>query len=131
MRPTSVKAPARPRPRSQPLTIRRGTAADAEALHALIGTHQAEGHLLPRSLDDIRRHAARFIVAETGGVLAACAELAPRSGSVAEGRSLVVARDARGKGLATRLVDELRRQAAAAGHETLAAFTHDPRLFVA
>ena len=125
---SSVKLPVRARSRS--VTMRRGTPADAEALYSLISTHQAEGHLLPRDLDEIRRRASRFVVGEAGGHLQACAELAPLSGTVAEVRSLVVSRSARGKGLGTRLVEELRCRAIEAGHATLTAFTHDPRFFV-
>ena len=40
--------------------IRVGTAEDASAMHALITTNLEVGHLLPRSLDDLTRHASRF-----------------------------------------------------------------------
>ena len=63
--------------RTRSAHIRRGTSRDAEAIYSLIRDHQVEGHLLPRTIDDIRRRAARFVVAETGGQLQACAELAP------------------------------------------------------
>ena len=128
MPPSSLKLPARARARS--MMMRRGTPADAEALYALITEHQAEGHLLPRHLEEIRRRASRFVVAESGGVLQACAELAPLSDSVAEVRSLVVSRGTRGKGVASRLLRQLRRRAIDEGYETLAAFTHDPRFFI-
>jgi amino-acid N-acetyltransferase len=112
------------------LTIRQATAADAEALDTLIRAHQGEGHLLPRTLDELRRHADRFVVCEVGGDITACAELAPLSKKVAEVRSLVVSRDFRRVGLAARMVDELRTRAIAIGFETLCAFTHDARFFV-
>jgi N-acetylglutamate synthase-like GNAT family acetyltransferase len=111
-------------------TIRRGTPADAEALHTLISTHLTEGHLLPRDLPDLTRHANRFVVCDGRGEIRACAELAPLSSSVAEVRSLVVARTWRGSGAGTRLVDELRDGARRAGFETLCAFTHDAKFFV-
>ena len=112
------------------LTIRAATTADAGALHALISAHVSEGHLLPREENDLRRHAARFVVCETGGEIKACAELAPLSPRVAEIRSLVVANDFRRVGLAARLVQDLRRRATAAGFQTICAFTHDARFFV-
>ena len=112
------------------ITIRVATPADAPAMHALIAAHLDEGHLLPRQLDDLERHAARFIVCDVQGEITACAELAPLSPRVAEVRSLVVSRTFRRVGLAARLVQELRRRAEAAGFETLSAFTHDPRFFV-
>ena len=97
---------------------------------SLRGEYQREGHLLPRELREIARHAARFVVADADGRVIGCAELAPLSATLAEVRSLVVARDVRGVGVAARLVGELRVRAEAAGFESLCAFTHDPRLFV-
>lgn len=119
------------------LVIRSAGAEDAEAMHALIHAHLSEGHLLPRELDELRRHSDRFLVAylpapEGSNVptLVACAELAPLSARVAEVRSLVVSRDVRGLGLASRMVSEIRTEAKSRGYETLCAFTHDARFFV-
>ena len=110
--------------------MRQATGADAPALHALTASHSSEGHLLPRSLDELERHATRFVVCDVDGEVMACAELAPLSSTVAEVRSLVVSRDFRRVGLAARLIGELKTRAGAAGFETLCAFTHDPRFFV-
>lgn len=112
------------------VTLRRATEQDADAIHALVTAHLAEGRLLPRQLDELRRHATRFVVAEAEGAVQACAELAPLSGVVAEVRSLVVAAPLRQAGLAGKLVTALRANAVALGFETLTAFTHDPRFFV-
>ena len=65
------------------LKTRTATPEDAEALHALVSAHLQEGHLLPRDLDEIRRHADRFVVSERRGRIRACAELAPLSDCVA------------------------------------------------
>jgi N-acetylglutamate synthase-like GNAT family acetyltransferase len=116
--------------RTAPQSVRQGVPADAERLYALIHRHRDEGHLLPRDLDEIRRRAGRFVVAERDGVLNGCAELAPLSAAVAEVRSLVVTRDARGTGVAARLLEELRRRAREGGYQTLTAFTHDPGFFI-
>jgi amino-acid N-acetyltransferase len=112
------------------LVIRTAVPDDAEVLHALIASHALEGHLLPRELEEIRRHSSRFIVCDVAGEIKACADMAPLSGRVAEVRSLVVSEDFRRVGLAARLVGELRRRATAAGFEMLCAFTHDARFFV-
>jgi len=112
------------------VVIRTATSRDAEALDALIRSHQAEGHLLPRSVDEIRRRAGQFVVCDAAGTLRACAELAPLSSTVAEIRSLVVSRDFRRVGIAARLVDEVRKRAYAAGFTSLTAFTHDAHFFV-
>jgi amino-acid N-acetyltransferase len=121
---------ARPVRRPARVSYRAGTAADAAALFALIDAHVAEGHLLARRAEELATHAARFVVAERRGRLIACAELAPLSGRVAEVRSLVVDREARGLGIGRALVDALHHRATRDGFETLCAFTHDARFFV-
>jgi amino-acid N-acetyltransferase len=99
-------------------------------MHALIVEHLHEGHLLPRTLEEVTAHAHRFVVAADGARVFACGELAPLSRAVAEVRSLVVTRDARQLGLGGEIIDELVRQATAAGFDTLCAFTHAPSYFV-
>lgn len=121
----------RPEPHAaRPVTLRSGTRAEAPAIHALIADHLQEGHLLPRELDEIARHAERFVVAVQDGIVLACAELAPLSRTVAEVRSLVVSQQARSLGLGRRIVDELIRRAESAGFHKLCAFTHSPGYFV-
>ena len=100
------------------------------AIHALITEHLAEGHLLPRDLDDIRVACHRFVVATQDGRLVGCAELAPLSSAVSEIRSLVVSGDIRGLGLGTDLIQRLVQRATDCGFEKLCAFTHRPSYFV-
>jgi amino-acid N-acetyltransferase len=116
-------------PRSS-LTLRSSTPADAASLHAIIRANLEEGHLLPRSLGELRIHAERFVVAVRGRRIAGCAELAPLSPHVAEVRSLAVAARDRRAGIGTMLVDELRRRARHEGYEKLCAFTHTPGYFI-
>jgi N-acetylglutamate synthase-like GNAT family acetyltransferase len=111
------------------IEIRTATAREANAIHELIDEHLAEGHLLPRELGEILLHVHRFVVAVEDDQLLACAELAPLSRAVAEVRSMVVTREARGCGLGQRIVTELVRRATAAGFEKLCAFTHSPGYF--
>lgn len=111
-------------------TFRAATADDAGAIHRLIADNLQVGHLLPRTLDDVRTHAARFLVTELDGRVIACAELAPLSPTVAEVRSLVVDASFRGNGIGPRLVTELAERGGARGFETLCAFTHEPSHFV-
>ena len=113
-----------------PITLRTATRDEADAIHELIDEHLAEGHLLPRELDEVALHAHRFVVAVQDGEVLACAELAPLSRAVAEVRSFAVSREARGRGVGRRIVDELNRRARAAGYEKLCAFTHSPGYFV-
>jgi N-acetylglutamate synthase-like GNAT family acetyltransferase len=133
----------------QPI-LRAATKDDARAIHALIAEHVSEGHLLPRTLEDIEATAERFVVAchPSAGArsagrdlsagarsakaerIVACADLAPLSPSVAEVRSLVVDATARSNGLGQRLVEELSRRAARDGFDSLCAFTHAAGYFV-
>lgn len=112
------------------LTFRAATEDDATEIHTLILDHQAEGHLLPRSLADVRRSAERFVVGCAGDRVAACGELAPLGGDVAEIRSLVVDRAARGNGVGEHIFTMLKARAEALGFGRLCAFTHEPRYFI-
>ena len=126
------EATRRPRPRraSDRVTFRAGTSVDAAQLYRLIETYAGEGHLLARRLDDLAVNASRFVIAERRGAIIGCAELAPLSGRVAEVRSLVVDRSARGSGIGRSLVGGLHERARRDGYESLCAFTHDARFFV-
>lgn len=135
---TAVAAPAPGLPAGQGL-LRPAAADDAPALHALIARYQSPGRLLPRSLDDIARHAHRFLVVGSdpfvtnpliSGGIAACAELAPLSATMAEVRSLVVDEAYRGQGFGRVLVDALAAEARIGGFGSLCAFTHQPAYFV-
>lgn len=110
--------------------VRRGTEADVPAIAALIEANLADGHLLPRTREDLTRHAERFLVVTLEGRVAGCAELAPLSRAVAEVRSLVVDETHRGRGLGSLLVDALKRAARRDGFSTLCAFTHAPSHFI-
>ena len=94
---------------SRRIALRTATAADADAIHALITDHLAEGHLLPRDAARRSRVARdRFVVPRAGQELVGCADLAPLSRTVAEVRSLVVGEAARAaRGIGRRMVDEL------------------------
>ena len=112
------------------VVLRAARSSDADAIHALIAGNLEVGHLLPRSLEDVTEHIARFFVAEVDGTVVGCAELARLSPSVAEVRSLVVTESLRGQKIGTRLVAHLASSGTAAGYATLCAFTHDPSHFV-
>lgn len=113
------------------IRLRTAMSSDVDAIHALVETHQDEGHLLPRPRTEIEARVGRFVVAaDADGRLVGCAELAPLSSAVAEVRSLVVHADARHDGVGRRLVDELVRRAGALGFDRLCAFTHGPGYFM-
>ena len=119
-------------PIADPSTIEIRTAAADEAgsICELIDDHLAEGHLLPRHIEEVVARIDRFVVAICDEEVVGCAELAPLGHAVAEVRSLVVARRARGCAVGQRIIAELLRRATAAGFEKLCAFTHSPSYFV-
>jgi amino-acid N-acetyltransferase len=92
------------------ITLRSAEAGEARKLFAIIQANLEEGHLLPRTLTELRTHAARFVVATRGRRIVGCAELASLSPMVAEVRSLAV-------------------DASARGFDRLCAFTHAPGYF--
>ena len=112
------------------ITLKSATPSQAAKLDALISANQEEGRLLPRALDELGVHAERFVVAIRGRNVVGCAELAPLSQHVAEVRSLAVDASARGLGVGTMLVAELRQRARRQGFEKLCAFTHRPGYFI-
>jgi N-acetylglutamate synthase-like GNAT family acetyltransferase len=112
------------------VTLRAAAPSDAAAIHSLVLANLDAGHLLPRSIDEIRDHVGRFFVAERQGQVVGCAELARLSATVAEVRSLVVDEALRGHRIGTRLVAHLASKATAGGYATLCAFTHAPGHFV-
>jgi len=111
-------------------TLRTAGPSDVPAIHRLITENLENGHLLPRSLEDVQRHVGRFVVAAIGADVVGCAELAPLSGKVAEVRSLVVAEAFRGRHIGPELVSHVARTATGNGFATLCAFTHEPSHFV-
>jgi amino-acid N-acetyltransferase len=112
------------------VTLRTAGPSDVPAIHRLITDNLEVGHLLPRSIEDIERHVARFIVATIDNTVVGCAELAPLSGKIGEVRSLVVDEAYRGRHIGPDLVTRLGSTATASGFSTLCAFTHDPSRFV-
>jgi amino-acid N-acetyltransferase len=112
------------------ITLRTADASEAKKLHALIQVNLEEGHLLPRTLAELTKHASRFVVAVRGRRIVGCAELASLSTHVAEVRSLAVDVSARGARVGVMIVDELRRRARREGFEKLCAFTHVPGYFI-
>ena len=112
------------------IQLRKGTAADASAIHDLITANLSVGHLLPRSFEDVESRAERFVVAVADDRVIGCAELAPLSSEVAEVRSLVVDEAMRGQRTGVALVNALADRAREIGYVTLCAFTHQPAHFI-
>lgn len=111
------------------VALREATVADVDGVHALIAEHVGDGHLLPRTREEIAAHASRFVVATDGERLLGCADIAPLSASVGEIRSLVIGEGARGFGIGRLLMAQLIERATLADFGTLCAFTSAPGFF--
>ena len=97
-----MKQPTRGR-----IALRTAGASDAKKLYALIQAHLEEGHLLPRTLDELTVHAERFVIAVKARKIVGCAELAPLSPHVAEVRSLRSTHRRAAARVGVAIVDEL------------------------
>jgi len=111
------------------MRIRRARASDVEAIHLLISAQASAGQLLPRTAEEIRRAYSSFLVAVAHGHLSGCVALESYGGSLAEIRSLVVAEDARGTGLGSKLLRAATKQAHNHGFSRLLAVTRSGEFF--
>lgn len=112
------------------ITVRTAAAGEAEKLHALISANLEEGHLLPRTLEELTLRAPRFVVAVRVRRIIGCAELVPLTSDVAEIRSLVVDAAHRRNGVGAMILDELLRRAWLGRFKKLCAFTYAPAYFI-
>ena len=112
------------------IKVRQAPQNEAPLLYALISNNLTEGHLLPRSLEEISFHSHRFLVAVKDNEIRACAELAELGSCVTEIRSYVVSETHRHQGIGKHLLQELLTTAKEGGHQMLCAFTHNPRPFI-
>jgi amino-acid N-acetyltransferase len=109
---------------------RRARLADATAIHALVASYAAEGLLLSRTEDEIRRRIGSFLVLEEKGRLAGCAALEAYGADLAEIRSLAVVSSARGRGLGAHLVEFAFAEACRRRIARVFAVTHAPGFFL-
>ena len=116
---------------------------DVAAISRLIAEYAAQGILLPRTPEEVRKHLNRFIVltelipaldAPPGNKIASerllgCVALEPYGSDLAEVRSLAVRPDERGRGLGGRLLEAAIRTARRRKTARIFAVTHAPALF--
>lgn len=127
-RPWSAPAPERA---AQPhVELRAALRHDVDAIHRLIERHRDDGHLLPRTRDDITARVEQFVVAIADETVVGCAELVPLGNGVAEVRSLVVSDGLQGLGVGSALVSRLIETGREKRYERVCALTHAPGFFV-
>lgn len=111
------------------MRVRKARLRDAEAIHLLVGVFSPDGTLLPRSLDDIRAHIGRFVVAEADERLVGCGAVHPYPNGLVEIRSIAVAPECQHRGLGTRLIRRLLREAQRGQATRIFLFTRIPDFF--
>lgn len=115
------------------MQLRKARITDVKGVHKLImNTSADDGLVLPRSYNQLYSHLRDFFVmvdgADEGTVLGCCA-LAICWENLAEVRSLVVAREARGLGLGRKLVEACLSDAVTLGIYRVFALTNTPDFF--
>ncbi|PIQ96837.1 MAG: GNAT family N-acetyltransferase [Nitrospinae bacterium CG11_big_fil_rev_8_21_14_0_20_56_8] len=109
--------------------IRNAVFQDAESIHNLIARYAETGKILFRSLEEIQRHIAAFIVYEREGVVVGACSLKPAWDKVAEIRSLAVHPHYCRQGIGTELVRRCMETAAQNQNEKIFVFTYAVNLF--
>ena len=112
------------------IAVRGAREGDIDSIVSLINGYAAKAIMLFRTPESVRSTLHDFVVAvdHTGAVIA-CGALKEYSPSLAEVASVAVAEDAHGRGLGTRIVEEVERLARKRGIDELFALTLSPKFF--
>ncbi|NWG22270.1 MAG: GNAT family N-acetyltransferase [Chloroflexi bacterium] len=117
-------------PRAAEIIVRRAEEEDVEAIVAIVAENARQGHLLPRSAENIRATLPTWLVAEVDGAPAGIGSLVQMNPTLVELRSLAVLPAYRGlrvgQALVRSLVDEAHRQ----GFKKIFALTRAVPFFV-
>jgi N-acetylglutamate synthase-like GNAT family acetyltransferase len=113
------------------MRTRRAKISDAGAIHDVVAPYAAQGLLLPRTEEEIRRNVGHFVVHEEAGGIVSCLSLESYGADLAEIRSVAVTPERRGQGLGARLVEFALREARRRGIARVFAVTHAPQFFEA
>jgi len=112
------------------ITVRAARAGDIESIVSLINGYAAKAIMLFRTPESVRSTLHDFVVAvDHTDTVVACGALKEYSPSLAEVASVAVAEDAHGRGLGTRIVEEVERLARKRGIDELFALTLSPKFF--
>ena len=83
-------------PRTPEIIVRCAEEDDIDAIVAIVAENARQGHLLPRSADNIRATLSSWLVAEVDGAVAGIGSLVQMSPTLVEVRSLAVLPQYRG-----------------------------------
>jgi amino-acid N-acetyltransferase len=111
------------------LRSRKAVLPDARAIHELIQEYAHEGLLLPRTLAELCENVRDFTVIDDGGKVIACGALHLYGPHLAEVRSIAVARERKGQGVGSQLIEALLKEADEHQTEQVCLFTRAPEFF--
>ena len=112
------------------ISMRPAREGDVHAIVSLINGYAAKAIMLFRTPESVRSTLHDFVVAvDHTDTVVACGALKEYSPSLAEVASVAVAEDAHGRGLGTRIVEEVERLARKRGIDELFALTLSPKFF--
>jgi N-acetylglutamate synthase-like GNAT family acetyltransferase len=103
--------------------VRPAVDTDVQAIADIVNLHARQGHLLPRSAENIRQSLSNWLVAEVDGVVVGIGSLLAMSPTLVEVRSLAVLPAYRSLGVGGVLVDGLVERARQRGIPTVFALT--------
>jgi amino-acid N-acetyltransferase len=103
--------------------VRPAVDADVQAIADIVNQHARQGHLLPRSAENIRQSLPNWLVAEVAGVVVGSGSLLEMSPTLVEVRSLAVLPAYRSLGVGALLVNALVERARERGIPTVFALT--------
>ena len=112
------------------ISVRPARVSDIDSIVSLINGYAAKAIMLFRTPESVRATLHDFVVAvDHTDTVVACGALKEYSPSLAEVASVAVAEDAHGRGLGTRIVEEVERLARKRGIDELFALTLSPKFF--
>ena len=107
----------------QLIAVRPAEEADVPAIVEIVNANARQGHLLPRSPENIRASLANWLVAEADGAVVGIGSLLAMSPTLVEVRSLAVLPAFRRYGLGAQIVNGLVERARERGVPTVFALT--------
>ncbi|MDQ7027414.1 MAG: GNAT family N-acetyltransferase [Anaerolineae bacterium] len=113
------------------ITIRKATRDDLDALAEFLKTFVAEGHVLPRTFQELEDLVDTLFIAEMDGELVGTAALEIYSKKLAELRSLAVSPKAQGNGVGKKLVAACVELGEERGIFEIMAISHEEAFFKA
>lgn len=109
--------------------IRKAVVSDVKALHKMINDVARRRNIIPRSLNELYENVRDMFVHETNGKITGVCAVHVLWEDLAEVRSLVVTKEARGGGIGTLLVRKCLKEAKALGVQRVFALTYMPEYF--